>query len=102
MVKNKFFIIASYSRTLKNPAHSSKINIGKDESAWQQNEAIKCAKNLKSRDYSEAGVILDVANQKVIKNRYSDDKPFGELFEYYLTHYKEYINGWLKKQIAGQ
>jgi hypothetical protein len=72
-------------------------NVKRPTDGFQNNESIVITKNLKDRDLSEASVILDVKNNKVIKNRYND-RPFDELWIYYVTHYGEYINKWINVQ----
>lgn len=81
----KMFLIAKYPQTLRN---------GK-QNEWQNNEEVKCVRNLKTRDLTEASVVLDVANEKVVKNRFNDNNDFKELYNYYLTHYSDYINRWV-------
>ena len=95
----KFFFIVNHIKTIKNPKLSSKSNIGKDDSAWQQNEKFRCAKNIRRNDLSEAGIILDVTNQKVIKNRYGNQN-FTELYQHFVENYGDYINEWLKNQLV--
>lgn len=83
------FLVARYTEVLK--------NVKRPSDGFQNNESIVITKNLKDRDLSEASVILDVKNNKVIKNRYND-RPFDELWIYYVTHYGEYINKWINAQ----
>jgi hypothetical protein len=85
----KMFLVARYTEVLK--------NVKRPTDGFQNNESIVITKNLKDRDLSEASVILDVKNNKVIKNRYND-RPFDELWIYYVTHYGEYINKWINAQ----
>jgi hypothetical protein len=85
----KMFLVARYTEVLK--------NVKRPSDGFQNNESIVITKNLKDRDLSEASVILDVKNNKVIKNRYND-RPFDELWIYYVTHYGEYINKWINAQ----
>jgi len=97
----KMFIVAKYPQTLRNPKDSSKTAIGKNHSAWQNNEEVKCVKNLKTKDQTEASVILDVANERVLKNRFNENMDFEELYKYYLEHYSDYINSWINAQRQG-
>lgn len=83
------FLVARYTEVLK--------NVKRPSDGFQNNESIVITKNLKDRDLSEASVILDVKNNRVIKNRYND-RPFDELWIYYVTHYGEYINKWIYAQ----
>jgi hypothetical protein len=88
---SRMFIVAKYPQSLKD---------GKQNN-WQNNEEVRCVKNLKTRDLTEASVVLDVANEKVIKNRFNENTDFGELYKYYLSHYADYINKWVNTQRHG-
>ena len=98
---NKMFIIAKYPVTIRDPRHSHTKNVGMIPTAWQNNEEVKCVKNLKTKDWTEASVILDVANGKVVKNRFNDNDDFQKLYEYYLQHYSDYINRWVITNTKG-
>lgn len=92
------YIVSRYFQTLRKPTDSTQKSIGKNPSAWQSNEEVRCRRSLKSTDLVEAAVILDVRNQKVVKNRFGDNQDFGELYKYYLSHYADYINSWVNEQ----
>ncbi len=94
------FIVAKYLQTLRNPHDAHKQDISKKHSAWQNNEEVYCKRSLKTKDLTEASVILDVRNQKVLKNRLGENHDFAELYKYYLTHYADYINAWVNEQRA--
>lgn len=95
------YIVARYPQTIRNPKDSSKHNIGKNHAAWQNNEEVFCRKNLRTKDHTEASVILDVANEKVLKNRFNENMNFAELYAYYLSNYSNYINEWVNTQRHG-
>ena len=86
------YIVAKHTKVLRDPK-----NKDRSESAYMDNESLHITKNLKKKDITEASVILDVATQTVVKNRFSE-RPFDELFSYFLTHYKDYINKWVQAQ----
>ena len=98
---SRMFIVARYPQTLKNPNMSHRSGVGSNPAAWQHNEEVICRKSLRPKDQTEASVILDVANQKVIKNRFNENNDFEELYKYYLTHYADYINKWVNTQRYG-
>ena len=83
------FLIAKHIEVMRNPKKPSE---GK-----MTNEMFKVTKNVKPKDYSEASIIVDVAQSKIIKNRFSE-RTFEELFAYFMTHYKEDINKWVNDQ----
>lgn len=99
-MSNKFFIVVKYPQTLRNPRQAHRPGTAANHAAWQNNEELKCSKNLKTRDLTEASVILDVAQQKVVKDRFDSGREFQELFEYYMSNYADYINSWLNVQLS--
>ena len=99
-MSKRFYIIAKYPQTLRDPRMSHRPGLAANHAAWQNNEEVKCAKNIKTKDITEASVILDVAQQKVVKNRFGNDRSFEELYQYYMSNYADYINSWLNVQLA--
>lgn len=97
----RMFIIARYPQTLRNPRDASKAGIGSNHAAWQNNEEVICRKSIRPKDQIEASVILDVANQRVVKNRFNENTNFDELYKYFLEHYADYIDRWIKLQTHG-
>jgi hypothetical protein len=97
----KFYIVATYTRTLRDPRQSHLKGIGGNTSAWADNEMIRCTKRLSRKDQTESSIILDVAERKVIKDRFESNKTFDELYSYYLTNFADYINDWLTNQLGG-
>lgn len=86
-MSNRMFLLAKHiSVAPKNPSDKTKTN-----------EIFGICKNLKNSDYSEASIIIDVAKQKIIKNRFTE-RSFDELYAYFMTHYKDQINKWLNAQ----
>lgn len=96
----KFYIVATYTRTLRDPRQSSVKGIGNNINAWADNEMVRCTKRLSRRDQTESSVILDVANGVVLKDRLDSGKTFAEFYAYYLTNFGDYINDWLTNQLG--
>jgi hypothetical protein len=96
----KFFIVATYTRTLRDPRQSHVKGIGDNLGAWADNEMIRCTKRLSRKDQTESSIILDVANGKVLKDRFESNKGFDELYAYYMTNFGDYINNWLENQLG--
>lgn len=86
------FLIARYVQVLKDVKSKDRT-----PDAYMNNELVVIAKKVKSKDLTEASIILDIANKKVIKNRFNENS-FDELWQYYLTHYSQYINQWVVAQ----
>jgi hypothetical protein len=83
----KMYMIVKHIKVLRDPRNP--------QQGFMDNESFHITKNPKKKDYEEASIILDVANQKIIKNRFSE-RSFDDLFKYMSTHYEEYINKWLR------
>jgi hypothetical protein len=86
----KMFFVIKHQQVLRNPRNPKE--------GFMNNESFHISKNPKSKDLQEASIILDVGNQKVIKNRFSE-KSFEDLFKYAVTHYSEYINKWTRTNL---
>jgi hypothetical protein len=89
----QFFIVATYLEVPKQTGKTIK------KPAMQTNETLRCTHKLTKRDQTYSSVILDVAQQKVIKNRFSETQTFDELYQYYITNFGDYINDYLKLQM---
>jgi hypothetical protein len=83
---NMYFVI-KHQQVLRNPKNPKE--------GTMNNESFYIVKNPKKKDLTEASIILDVANQKIVKNRFSD-RTFDELFKYSAAHYSNYINEWVR------
>ena len=84
------FLVATHKQLLRNPKNPKE--------GFMTNEYIRVDKKLKNKDYTEASIILDVAQQKVLKNRFSE-REFPELYAYFISHYGDQINQWINDQI---
>lgn len=89
-MSNRMFLIAKHIQSPRNPMDLSE--------GYKTDEIFAVTKNVKSREFSEASIIIDVAQQKIVKNRFTE-RTFDELFAYFMTHYKDQINKWLNAQI---
>ena len=83
----KMFFVIKHQQVLRNPKNHKE--------GFMNNESFHITKNLSKRDNTEASIILDVANQKIVKNRFQE-RTFEELFRYAATHYSNYINEWTR------
>ena len=82
----KLYMIARHTEVLRNKSDPSK--------GFMTNESFSMTRNIKNKDYSEASIIIDIANQKIVKSRFPD-RSFEDLFKYFNIHYSDYINTWL-------
>lgn len=86
-MSNRMFMVVKHIKVLRNP--------NKPQEGFMDNESFHITKNVKKKDLTEASIILDVPNQKIIKNRFSE-RTFDDLFKYMSEHYSDYINNWLR------
>jgi hypothetical protein len=61
----------------------------------QYDEKVEVTRGLKS-DACLAKIILDITNQRVVKNTWSDVTDFAEIYGYYAKNYADYLNNALK------
>lgn len=91
MRKKNLHLLAFYSRVPKNPKQSHKKDFGKKEDNWSTNESVHFTLGLKDKDLIQAGIILDLTEQKVIKCTMNPDLGFMQLFSYFKQNYPQYI-----------
>lgn len=82
MSKN-IYLTAKYAAKPRFPHLSSQTGYMKDDANVKYDEVIDVTRGLKHKVLSEARVILDITAQKVIKNTFSDDKSFMQMFQYF-------------------
>lgn len=63
-----------------------------DPNNFDYDESINITKGLKLRDQLNAKVILDLTDQKVIKNGFNSSKDFPSLLSHYQEGYPKYLN----------
>lgn len=57
-------------------------------SSWD--EQVSLTKSLSNRDITTAKIILDLANQQVVKNGWLNNRDFDDLFRYFQAGYPNY------------
>jgi hypothetical protein len=55
-------------------------------------ESINITKGLKDKDAALGGVILNLSQQRVVKNRFRSDNDFASLLAYYQDGYAKYLD----------
>lgn len=56
--------------------------------SWDEQVAI--TKNLRNRDISTAKIILDMRNQRVVKNGWGTSQSFDDFYDYFNKSYPQY------------
>ena len=85
----KMYMIAKHTQVLRNPKNHKE--------GFMTNESFNVSHKLKNSDHSEASIIIECSEQKIIKNRFPD-RNFEELYGYFATHYSDHINRWINAQ----
>ena len=59
---------------------------------YMYDERIEFTKGLDSKDHQYAGIILNLNQKKVVRNRFDNDqRDFDALFKYFLEAYPQYV-----------
>lgn len=67
-----------------------------DDNNIQWDEAFAMTVGLKNKDLMEAQVILDIDDNKIVKNWKTDeDSSYEKLIEYYLKNYAKYMTDFI-------
>ena len=85
MIPKKVYIVAKYSMKPRRPDQTFRPGYVKGEGNMQWDEHVDVTVGLKNRDLSMAQIIINISEQKVVKNSYGGDKSFMELFQYFYT-----------------
>jgi hypothetical protein len=87
-------LIAFYTIKPKDPKRTKEKGYMKDPANHQYDERIEFTRGLSGKDSSYAGVVLNLNQKTVVKNRYNAyDNDFDKLFKYFLEGYPKYVIG---------
>lgn len=93
------YLIATYSKTPVQGQNTSIKDWGKS-GKWAVKETVYFEDKIKTKHMTEAHVIIDLINMKIIKSRFDDDSE-EETIDYYLSKYssriQQAIYKWIKK-----
>ena len=90
MANLNIYLLATYVARPKNPRQTSRAGYITDPDNIQYDENLEIVRGWRDR-YMKYSVVLDLTNEKVIKNSFSPGKPFEELFKHYHEGFGEYI-----------
>lgn len=94
-VKPKYLVI-----THMHKPRQPKMTHLKDYMSMEVNRVIdeqaEFVTSLKNRHIVNASVIIDLVNQKLVKNRF-DEKTYEELYEHFYAAYKDRVDLFLKQ-----
>jgi hypothetical protein len=84
------YLLAFYIKKPREHVLTQQAGWSRNDASYQYDERVEFARNLKKRDVSTAGVILDLRNKSVFKNSFNPaQRDFVTLFKYFLEGYPE-------------
>ena len=81
------YLLATYTTVPRDKSITHTKGFWSDENNSQYDEQIILSKKLKNRDLTESGIILDLENKKIIKNRVSPTATYDQIYEYFKKNY---------------
>ena len=90
MAKLDIYLLATYVARPKNPRQTSRAGYITDPDNIQYDENLEIVRGWRDR-YMKYSVVLDLTNERVIKNSFQTGKTFEELFTHYHEGFGEYI-----------
>ena len=94
--KNNIYLVAQYVAKPKDKKLSSQTGYMANPDNIQWDERMYVSQGLRKKDH-EMNVILDLTEEKIIKNSFNTGKTFEEVFKYFYEAYGDYINDSVNK-----
>lgn len=90
MAKLDIYLLATYVARPKNPRQTNRAGYITDPNNIQYDENLSIVRGWRDR-YLKCSVILDLTNERVVKDIFTSGKTFAELFAHYHEGFGEYI-----------
>jgi hypothetical protein len=87
----KLYVIARYYQVPKNKNRTFEKGFGKNSENMIFDESVAIARTIKTRDLTEANVILNLTDERVEKCNLRPDANFHDLLNYYQKNYPQYF-----------
>jgi hypothetical protein len=91
VANNNIYLIAKYTGMPKDPRQTAKPGYMKDPNNIHYEEQVYIARGLKDKDLQNQ-VVLDLTEEKIVKNTFKSGATFEEAFTHYYEGYAEYID----------
>lgn len=91
MANNSIYLIAKYTGQPIDPRQTSKSGYMKDPNNIHYEEQVYVSRGLRDKDL-ENQVVLNLTEEKIVKNIFNPGKTFEEIFTHYYDSYAEYID----------
>lgn len=91
-MKNKsIYLLAQYVGKPKDPRQTKNAGYINDANNLSYDEVVGFTVGLKDKDLLKSNVVLNISEQKVVRNTFNSGKSYDELFEYFREAYPEYM-----------
>lgn len=100
MSKHNIYFVANYVGKPKNPRLTAQPGYMKDPGNMQLEEQIFIARGWREK-FLRNSIVLDLTNEKVVKNSIAPGTPFADVFANFYSNYTEYIDNSVKELNAG-
>ena len=90
MANLNIYLLAIYVARPKNPRQTSRAGYITDPNNVQYDENLEIVRGWRDR-YMKYSVVLDLTNEKIVKNSFRTEKTFDDLFAHYHEGFGEYI-----------
>jgi len=90
-MRNSIYLVAKYTGTPKDPRRTVQPGYMKDPENIHYDEQVYISRGLRDKDLKNQ-VILNLTEEKIVKNNFNPGKTFEEIFTHYYDNYAEYIN----------
>ena len=91
MADLNIYLLAKYTGQPKDPKQTAKAGYMLNPENIHYEEQVYLVRGLKQRDLKNQ-VVLNLTEQKLVKNNFNPGKTFEEIFTHYYEAYPEYID----------
>ena len=91
MADLNIYLLAKYTGQPKDPRQTAKPGYMKNPENVHYEEQVYLARGLRQKDLQNQ-VVLNLTEQKIVKNNFNPGKTFEEIFSHYYESYPDYID----------
>lgn len=91
MADNSIYLIAKYTGMPKDPRQTAKPGYMKNPENIHYDEQVYISRGIRQKDLQNQ-VVLNLTEQKIVKNTFKTGATFEEAFTHYYEGYAEYID----------
>ena len=91
MANLNIYLVAQYVAKPKDPRQTAQPGYMTNPDNIEWDERVYITRGLRDKD-TEMNVVLNLTEQKIVKNSFNTNKTFEEIFAHFYDSYPEYIN----------